>query len=348
MIKISFNENDDFYSTAKIKKEADGTMTVKEGLENKKISPFFFKKIKTVAEYKSLIRYCKFVDYNELLNIIMKYDSVFLINLFNFIEYRNDITIDSINYFINLYGDFFAKKDFDYYEKEFKDYLIYFDDSKRILVSLKWNVKRELMTIKKCSELEKYHNWLVKQYNNTVEKKESKIQYQNFVEKYKIIEDYVNPDIEIKLIDTVEGLLFWAKQLKNSAAEYAINVERGVYLMAIVNYKTFKNDENIGNLKNFMLGLNVDKRGMLEFDQFKSTANQLASNKLKLILMDYLREKDISYRELEDLSLVEDKKSKAKQAEFMYNDNLSIENVNVESGNVYVENEDGTIQYIKD
>ena len=338
-IEVEIDTQSEFYKEtlqedskfSKVKREADGTMTLKESLVDKKISPFFFKKIKTVAEYKALIRYCKFVDYNELMNIIMKYDSSFLINLFNFLEYRNDVDSSSINYFFTLYGDFFSKKDSDYYGEEFKDYLIYFDDAKRILASLKWNIKRELMGIKKCSELKKYHDWLIKQYNNTVEKKESKIKYQNFVDKYKALEEYVHDDIEVKLIDTVEGLLFWAKQLNNSAAAYAINVERGIYLMAMVNYKTFKSDPNTGNLKNFMLGLNVDKRGMLEFDQFKSTNNQLATNKLKLILLDYLQEKDISYRELEDLSMTEVKISKAKQSEFMYSDNLSIEDVNFTS-----------------
>lgn len=350
-IKLSTEELERYNmdsTPSKIKKEADGNMNLKESLEDKKVSPFFFKKIKNVAEYKSLIRYCKFIDYNELMNVIMKYDSVFLTNLFVFLEYRNDIDKDSINYFFNLYADFFSKKDNEYYGKEFKDYLIYFDDSRRILASLKWNIRRELLGIKKCGDLEKYHNWLIKQYNNTVEKSESKIKYQKFVDKYKAIEEYVHPDIEIKLIDTVEGLLFWANQLNNSAAAYAINVERGIYLMAMVNYKTFKNDGDIGKLKNFMLGLNVDKRGMLEFDQFKSTNNKLASNKLKLILMDYLREKDISFRELEDLSLVENQVSKAKQSEFMYSDNISIENVSVETGTVYIQNEDGSIEYLKD
>ena len=363
-LEVEIDTQSDFYKETidetspytKIKKSADGTMVLKESLENKKISPFFFKKIKTVSEYKSVIRYCKFVDYNELMNIIMKYDSNFLISLYDFLEYRNDVNSESINYFFNLYADFFSKKDSDYYGKEFKDYLIYFDDSKRILASLKWNIKRELMGIKKCNELEKYHNWLIKQYNNTVEKKESKIKYQNFVDKYKSIEDYQHPDIEVKLIDTVEGLLFWAKQLNNSAAAYAINVERGIYLMAMVNYKTFKKDDKIGNLKNFMLGLNVDKRGTLEFDQFKSTNNQLASNKLKLILMDYLKEKDISFRELEDLSLTEVQASKAKQSEFMYSESLSIEEVEIidetkkdsdnNYGKIFMLDEDGKETYI--
>ena len=343
--EINLNTDDELYKAlmvdteSKVKKEADGTMNLKETLVDKKISPYFFKKIKNVAEYKAIVKYCKFVDYNELMNIIMKYDFMFLISLYDFIEYRNDVDSETIHYFFNLYADFFSKKDNDYYGKEFKDYLIYFDDAKRILASLKWNIKRELMTIKKCNELEKYHNWLIKQYNNTVEKKDSKIKYQSFVEKYKAIEDYVHDDIEIKLIDTVEGLLFWAKQLNNSAAAYAINVERGIYIMAMVNYKTFKKDPKIGKLKNFMLGLNVDKRGMLEFDQFKSTNNQLASNQLKLILMDYLREKDISFRELEDLSLIEADSSKAKQAEFMYNNNVSIEDATFENEDIPIDND---------
>ena len=124
--EININTNDDIYKSlmidadSKIKKEADGTMALKETLIDKKISPFFFKKIKSVSEYKSIIKYCKFVSYNELMNIIMKYDSMFLISLYDFLEYRNDVDNESIYYFFNLYADFFSKKDNDYYGKEFK------------------------------------------------------------------------------------------------------------------------------------------------------------------------------------------------------------------------------------
>ena len=317
-------------SETKIRKGANGSLILKEGLETKKISPFLFKKIKTVKEYKSLIRYCKFIDYNDLLNLTMKYDSVFLDNLFDYIEFRGDIDKESLSYFINLYADFFSKQNSEYCEKEFKDYLICFDDAKMMLVSLKWNVKKELMGIKKCYKLEEYHNWLVKQYNSLIAKNGLKIDYQNFVDKYRSLEDYKHPDIEIKLIDTVEGLFFWAKQLNNSAAAYASKVVGKIYLMAIVNYKTYKQDSEVPHLKNFMLGLDVDKRNMLEFDQFKSTNNQLASNKLRLILMEYLRDKDISYKELADLSLIESNNKKAKEAEFMYNTDISIEDTDIQ------------------
>jgi hypothetical protein len=328
-IKISDSREFDIISGTKARKGADGKLILKENLQEKKISPFLFKKIKTVKEYKNLIRYCKFIDYSDLINLTMKYDSTFLESLFPHLEFRNDVNKDTINYFITLYSDFFSKKDNEYCEGNFENFLIEFDDAKRILVSLKWNIRKELMGIKKCEDINKYHNWLVKEYNNTVEKKESKIKYQNFVDKYKSLEDYIHNDIEVKFIDTVESLLFWAKKLNNSAAAYAYRVESGKYLMAMVNYKTFKSDEDCQNLKNFMLGLDVDARGMLEFDQFKSTNNRLASNKLKLILMEYLREKDISYKEVADLSLTEIKNDKINEAEFMYNSNISIQNANI-------------------
>ena len=95
-----FKEND---SASKIRKGSDGTMILKESLVDKKISPYVFKKINSVKEYKSLIQYCKFIEYNELINLLMKYDTIFLISFFEYMEFRVDITKDSLYYFMNLY-----------------------------------------------------------------------------------------------------------------------------------------------------------------------------------------------------------------------------------------------------
>jgi hypothetical protein len=69
----------------------------------------------------------------------------------------------------------------------------------------------------------------------------------------------------------------------------------------IAEYKTYKNDMDRNNLRNFMLGIKVDKRGFLEFSALKSTNNYLASDNFKRIVMSYLVQKDISFRETADL-----------------------------------------------
>ncbi len=301
--EINF-ENDFKHATLNektiVKKSADGTLVLEDSVENKQISPLIYKKIKTVKEYKKLIKYTKFIDYNYLVNLTKKYDIEFLNELFFYLEFRGDLNTNKLNYFLNLYSDYkILNKEHDY---NFKHYIGTFDDCLRMIYSLKWDINKNLLQIKKCEELEKYHDWLIKHYNVT-QQKESNVKYQTFVEKYKEIEKYDNKDIKIKLVGTIESLMFWAKELNNCAASYATRVLNGQYLLAIVEYKTFKEDSEKDNLKNFLMGFSVDKRGMLEFDQMKSTNNQRGSNKLKMIVMDYLREKDITFREVADLSL---------------------------------------------
>jgi len=302
--EINF-ENDFKHATlnkkAIVKKSTDGTVVLEDDMENKQISPLIYKKIKNLKEYKRLIKYTKFIDYNYLVNLTKKYEIDFLNELFIYLEFRGDLNTNRLNYFLNLYSDYKTLNgDFDYH---FSHYIGTFDDSLRMIHALKWDVNKHLLQIKKCEELDKYHDWLIKHYNLT-QQKESNIKYQKFVEKYKELEKYDNKDIRIKLVGTIESLMFWAKELNNCAASYAIRVLNGKYLLAIVEYKTFKEDTEKNNLKNFLMGFTVDKRGMLEFDQIKSTNNQRGSNKLKMIVMDYLREKDITFREVADLSMV--------------------------------------------
>lgn len=295
-IKIE-NKNDNF-DDSKIRKSEDGTLILKEDLIEKQISPFIYKKITSVKQYKKIIRYKKFIDYNYLVNLCKKYDFDFLTELYDYLEFRGDMNVSRLNYFLKLYTNY---KEEDYVlQFEFRHYVSLFDDCIRMIHSLKWDINKHLLNIKKCSEIEKYHDWLVKHYNVT-QQKETNIKYQEFVGRYKNLEEYVNDDVRVKLIDTVEGLMFWAKELNNCAASYVKRVIDEQYVLAIAEYKTYKKDEEKDNLKNFMLGLKVDKRGFLEFDALKSTNNYLASDKFKKIIMDYLREKDISFREVADL-----------------------------------------------
>ena len=52
-----------------------------------------------------------------------------------------------------------------------------------------------------------------------------------------------------------------------------------------------------------MIGLNVTQTG-LEFEQFKGDCNEKASNRQKETIKKYLEDKDISYREVSDLMIL--------------------------------------------
>jgi|688.fasta_scaffold110620_2 hypothetical protein len=328
--------------TKGIKKAKDGTLVLEDDMTNKQISPLIYKKIKTVKEYKKLIRYTKFIDYNYLVNLTKKYEIDFLNELFVYLEYRGDLNINRLNYFLNLYSDY--KNSSSAFDFHFSHYIGTFDDSLRMIHALKWDINKHLLNIKKCDELEKYHDWLVKHYNMT-QQKESNVKYQNFVEKYKEIENYNSKDIRIKLIGTIESLMFWAKELNNCAASYATRVLNQQYLLAIVEYKTFKEDEDGKNLKNFMMGFSVDKRGMLEFDQIKSTNNQRGSNKFKMLIMEFLREKDITFREVADLSINFDSKNFSMLNGIMGNLNQHAQAQNVAHVQVDVNIENGQLNF---
>jgi hypothetical protein len=56
-------------------------------------------------------------------------------------------------------------------------------------------------------------------------------------------------------------------------------------------------------LTRFTIGFNFDNLNGLEFHQVKGFANQSGSDKFKTLLMEYLAEKDISYRQVVDLKL---------------------------------------------
>lgn len=297
-----FNLSDGFNFSNKtkgVKKSNDGTLVLEDGIDNKQISPLIYKKIKSIKDYKKLIKYTKFIEYNNLVNLTKKYDIELLNDLFVYLEFRGDLNINRINYFLNLYTDFKNSKDL--LRFNFAYYVETFDDCLRMIHSLKWDVNKHLLNIKKCSELVKYHDWLVETYNLT-QQKESNIKYQNFVKKFKDMEEYESKDIKIKLISTIESLMFWAKELNNCSASYATRVLSEQYLLAIVEYKTLKEDSEKNNLRNFMMGFTINKRGLLEFDQLKSTNNQRGTDRFKMLVMDYLIEKDITFREVADLS----------------------------------------------
>ena len=90
-------------------------------------------------------------------------------------------------------------------------------------------------------------------------------------------------------------------EMRHSASEYARNVARGEFLMGSL----FDRDPNRpeDEMERYTVGFKYDKKNGLVFDQVKGFANKLGSNRFKKLVMEYLTDKDVSYKQGKDLKL---------------------------------------------
>lgn len=310
----------------------DGERFLREDVSEKSVSPYIFNKIENFGDYKILIKYTKFITYNELIELVRKNDINLLVNLWNSLEFRADMNYIKINQIICLAlsslerrkelllktssGLKFAREKFvlkeaedGYSEDDFSsiplDYvslrsfdLTSYDDSLRMIRSLNWDVNKEFYKIKTVEELEDYHNQLTDHFNLLSNETKNK-DFVHFVLQYKILEDY-DKNLKIRLIRTPELLLKAAQDMRNCSGSYVNRVSSGQYLLCIVEDIDPERKEEP---KEFMLGMRVDKYGKLEFDQVKASSNRQGSDRFKKNIMEFLQEKEISYQELADLKL---------------------------------------------
>jgi hypothetical protein len=238
----------------------------------------------------------------------MKHDIDYLINLFDLIEFRADINSDTLKQIIHLtlnylekYKDLNNKSKYKFLQNfSFNNY----DDSVRMIIDLKWDRKKEFDKIKKVNELNEYHDKLLEHYN-MLSDKEKHQKFLDFTQNFKYLEDYDSEDLKIKLVETPSLLIKYAKDMKNCAGSYVNRVSQGQYLFLIV--FDISEEKSTEKLNEFMLGVFVSKLG-LEFDQLKGSCNALASNRQKEMVMKFLEDKDISYKELRDLKIIDESK----------------------------------------
>lgn len=320
----------------------EGKINVREDLKNKTVSKYIFNKIDKFEDYKKLIRFTKFISYEDLITLVMKYDIQYIIKLFNLIEFRDDINMYRLKQIIPLTLDFLRKRpqmqsslygtlmrdsslsnqleledevdtptekldysllsNFSFYE---------YDDSVRMIEELKWDRTKEFDKLKKIEELKEYHDKLVAHYNMLSDREKNE-KFIKFAEKFKYLEEY-DESVKIKLLSMPTMVLDAAKEMKNCAGSYVTRISQGKYLLLMVYDKT--KEKSTDEHGKFMMGLNVTQAG-LEFEQFKASCNEPSSNRQKRLIMDYLEEKDISYREVRDLKITDEERGEGRSYDF--------------------------------
>tara|TARA_B100000963_G_scaffold361392_1_gene396506 strand:- start:1461 stop:3416 length:1956 start_codon:yes stop_codon:yes gene_type:complete len=310
--------------------KSGGRLNVREDLKVKSVSKFIFNKIDKFNDYKRLIRFTKFLSYEELVVLVMNHDIQFIVNLFDLIEFRDDITKDSLKQIIPLVLDWLENGRTSYnFDSSFKNlgdsngglvhengdvklkedvkvnysavpsFSFYeYDDCVRMINALDWDRNKEFNKIKKVSELKTYHDKLVEHFNLLSDKAKNK-RFVEFAKKFKYLEEY-DGDYSLTLLSQPKLVLDAAVDMKNCAGSYVTRISKGQYLLLIAHDKS--KEKTSEEKTRFMLGLNVLTTGLM-FEQFKADCNFPASNRQKEMIKLYLEDKDISYKDVGDLRL---------------------------------------------
>jgi hypothetical protein len=332
---------DNINKTTKLK-IGSGEINVREDLKNQKVSKYIYNNINKFEDYKKLIRFTKFISYEDLIVLVMKYDINYLVNLFEIIEFRDDINMESLKQIIpltmdylnqralnstfkplesslreQLTGEYSDSKSQSVVESQEEIKLNYsflqqfsfyeYDDCTRMIEELKWERNRDFDKIRTTKELRIYHDKLVEHYN-MLSDKEKYDKFKKFAKKFEYLEDYKDT-LKIKVLSTPKMVLDAAQEMRNCAGSYVTRISQGKYILVMIwdssKQKTPEEDNQ------FMMGLTVNVNG-LEFEQLKANCNRLASDRQRKLVMTYLKNKDISFQEVRDLRIDKRKGSKKK------------------------------------
>ena len=318
-----------------------GEVFVRDDVAHKSVSPYIFKNIKRFSDYEALIRYTKFISYQDLVNLVVKYDADFLLGLLDSVEFRYGLNMDRMNQFINIAMSFLKRykrisenpdnnEDFKFLRSEFKKPKFNFeqrteeekakikDDGILDFSLLKYfdlgeydDCLRMIASLKWDVNKEFYRikdvGELEKYHDQLVEHfnmlsdKQKNKNFMDSTSKYKFLEEYKG-DLRLRVIDNPEMLLSYAKSMKNCAGSYVNRIATGQYVLFII--EDLNTERKDTEPIQYMFGLNVNKH-KLEFDQVKAACNVQGSDRFKKQVMTYLEDKDISYKELSDLKLKE-------------------------------------------
>jgi len=277
---------------------------IRDTITENQISPFIFNIIKEFNDYENLIKYLRFVSYEQMINLCKNYDIKFLIELYKLIEFRDDVNYERIIQFSSLVQDFCKTIDVNKEEKVILediskyDFNIY-DDCQRMLVELNWDFNKVFYKIKKHSKLLRFHDDLVK-HRSYLNDKEVNQKYIDFSNKFKYLEEYKQSPVKIKVIDTPDKLVEKAKQMKNCAASYIKRVSLGEY----VAFSVFDNNiqRSSEEFYEYMMVLELGKYG-LEFVGVKGPCNIYGPDRFKKDIIKFLEDNDIAYKEVPSIKL---------------------------------------------
>jgi len=312
-LKISYKINDN-YKTKVQNDMSSGAYEVLKISDDANASKFIFKKIRNFSDFKKILKYFKFYNKQEIIELLQKYNLDLLIEVIDIIYFRDRADIKELSRILDLISDFIKTKTLEIrpvinksdliinygFVKEF-DFSFY-DDCIMMMEVLEFDPKRHFLKIRKYSELLQYHDNLVRFFNVVSDKEKSK-KFKDFVDRFRFLEskeDYDGP-LSIKLIDSPGMLIKEGVIMKHSASSYSKKVISNIYLIGQV----YDNTENIDNdeLKRFTIGFTFHNIKGLEFDQVKGFGNKQGSDRFKKLLMEFLTIKDISYRPIKDLKI---------------------------------------------
>ena len=312
LIKVKDKEG---YKSGKVIK-AGGKYQVLDIIEDGSVSKFIYKNMRNFFDYEHLIKYLKFLNKNQLIELLQKYDIDLLINMIDLIYFRDGINMNELKKLIPILISYAKEKTWennpsmifakfksgiDYAHVKSFDFIL-LDDSIMMLNILKFDRKKEFDKIKTYIHLTEYHDNLIRYFKATKDENKNK-KFRDFVGRFKFLEekeDYSGP-IELKLISTPGMLIKEGVKMKHSAVSYVARVLTEHYLIAQIydRSKDLPEDE----LVRFTIGFDFDDLSGLEFDQVKGIANAAGTDRFKKSLMEYLTAKDISFRPVRDLKL---------------------------------------------
>jgi hypothetical protein len=301
------------YKSGKVTKTSDGRFEVMDAIGDVAISKFIYNKINNFVEYKQLVKYLKFLNKGQLIEIIQKYDINLLTQAVDLLYFRDAIDLKELYRLFTLLHSYCEEKTWEFApnlgseQKINYQYLAGFeftiyDDSIMMMEMLKFDRKRDFDKIKYYGDLIKYHNNLVKFFKVVSDNEKNKI-FMDFVEKFKFLEDKTGYDgpLMFKLINTPGMLIREGVEMKHSASSYVSRVNSGQYVIGQIYDKS--PDKPANELDRYTIGFDYNSLNGLEFNQIKGFANAEGSDRLKQLVMDWLTVKDISFRPIKDLMI---------------------------------------------
>jgi len=303
---------------------SNGRFQVLEAIEDGSVSKFMFKKVNKFEDYKQLIKYFKFADKHQLINLLNTYSLDFLKNVIDKVYFRDDMTMKELKKFMCILEDYsrvqtikFNKSaqnsediKIDYKYIQSFDFA-YYDDSLMMIEFMKFDRKKEFDRIKTFEDLVKYHDNMVKYYavNSDPSKMEA---FDEFVSKFSFLEDTSDYDgpLKVEILKSPEMVIMEGRKMKHSAHSYSPKMVQGIYLLC----RVFDEDPNRPSTEfdRFTLGFNHDDYSGLVFHAVKSYGNQLGTDRFKQHMIDYLEAKSIPYeingdlRQMSQINTVEE------------------------------------------